>query len=151
LLVTFVLDQATKWVVLEVIGLRAVGDAVTVLPILDFVLVLNHGINFGLFASGSESQAVVLAIVKIVAAAGAVIWAARTWDVLLAAGCGLLAGGALGNALDRLTVGAVVDFINFDCCGIGNPYAFNIADAAIFLGALAIIWRAGRDAPADAR
>jgi signal peptidase II len=53
----------------------------------------------------------------------------------LAWGAGLVIGGALSNAWDRVQFGAVVDFLNMSCCGIANPYAFNIADAAIFAGA----------------
>ena len=47
-------------------------------------------------------------------------------------------GGALGNAFDRLVYGAVADFLNMSCCGIDNPYAFNIADIAIFAGAIGL-------------
>jgi signal peptidase II len=56
--------------------------------------------------------------------------------VMLAAG--LLIGGALGNVVDRLLYGAVVDFLNMSCCGIVNPYAFNIADVEIFIGAVGV-------------
>ena len=51
---------------------------------------------------------------------------------------GLLIGGALGNVVDRLLYGAVVDFLNISCCGIFNPYAFNIADVEIFIGAVGV-------------
>ncbi|MEC8796836.1 MAG: signal peptidase II, partial [Pseudomonadota bacterium] len=53
-------------------------------------------------------------------------------------GAGLLVGGALGNAIDRIVFGAVADFLNMSCCGIANPYAFNVADIAIFAGVFAI-------------
>ena len=52
---------------------------------------------------------------------------------------GILIGGALGNVIDRLIYGAVADFLNMSCCGIANPYAFNIADVAIFAGAIALV------------
>jgi len=52
---------------------------------------------------------------------------------------GLLVGGALGNALDRLHWGAVADFLNMSCCGIDNPFSFNVADIAIFVGAIGLI------------
>ena len=51
---------------------------------------------------------------------------------------GLLIGGALGNAYDRIRYGAVVDFLNMSCCGIQNPYAFNVADIFIFIGAIGL-------------
>jgi len=50
-----------------------------------------------------------------------------------------LVGGALGNVIDRLIYGAVADFINMSCCGINNPYAFNIADIAVFIGAFGMV------------
>jgi len=56
---------------------------------------------------------------------------------------GLLVGGALGNVIDRILYGAVADFLNMSCCGIENPYAFNVADIAIFLGALGLIFVTG--------
>ena len=52
---------------------------------------------------------------------------------------GLLVGGALGNVVDRVAYGAVADFLNMSCCGIENPYAFNVADIAIFAGALGLV------------
>jgi len=52
---------------------------------------------------------------------------------------GLLIGGALGNVVDRLLYGAVADFLNMSCCGIDNPFAFNLADAWIFAGALGLV------------
>ena len=58
-------------------------------------------------------------------------------------GAGLLVGGALGNVIDRLRFGAVADFLNMSCCGIRNPFAFNIADVAIFAGvALLVLYSA---------
>jgi signal peptidase II len=54
-------------------------------------------------------------------------------------------GGALGNALDRVLYGAVADFLNMSCCGIRNPYAFNLADVFIFAGAAGLIWLDGSD------
>ncbi|MES2542698.1 MAG: signal peptidase II, partial [Pseudomonadota bacterium] len=52
---------------------------------------------------------------------------------------GFLVGGALGNIIDRIAYGAVADFLNMSCCGIENPYAFNVADIAIFAGALGLV------------
>ena len=52
---------------------------------------------------------------------------------------GLLVGGALGNVIDRVIYGAVADFLNMSCCGIENPYAFNVADISIFAGAIGLI------------
>lgn len=140
----FALDQASKWWVLDGLGLRE-QLVLTVAPFLNLVLTWNTGVNFGVLASGSETQQIVLATLAIAVSIALLIWARRTGDRRVAAGCGFVVGGALGNAADRLREGAVVDFLNFDCCGIGNPYAFNFADAAIFLGAALLIWAAWRE------
>jgi signal peptidase II len=72
-------------------------------------------------------------------------------------GRGLLVGGALGNVIDRIAYGAVADFLNMSCCGIENPYAFNVADIAIFAGALGLVLftgdarRRGKTQPARKR
>jgi len=70
---------------------------------------------------------------------------------LMQASAGLLIGGALGNAIDRLVWGAVADFLNVSCCGFTNPWAFNIADIAIFVGAFGLILTAGGKTPRDDR
>ena len=57
---------------------------------------------------------------------------------------GLLIGGAMGNVIDRLIYGAVADFITMSCCGIENPYSFNVADVAIFIGALGLVLFTGK-------
>ena len=68
------------------------------------------------------------------------------WQRLTA---GLLLGGALGNVVDRLIYGAVADFINMSCCGIDNPYAFNVADIAMFAGAIGLVLAPARKTPRD--
>lgn len=136
-LAVFALDQASKWWVLEGLGLREKLQ-IDVFPPLRFVLAYNTGVNFGLFASGSGVQIYVLSGFALIVSIALFVWSARSDNRLLALGCGLAAGGALANALDRLLVGAVIDFVNLDCCGIGNPYAFNLADCAIFVGAALI-------------
>lgn len=142
--VVFALDQGVKWLVLEGMNLRE-RLVIEVAPFLDLTLAWNTGVNFGLFASNAGPQQAILAAFAVLVSAGLLYWASVTRDRWTAAACGLVAGGALGNALDRLLEGAVVDFLNFDCCGIGNPYAFNVADAAIFLGAGLLLWRSWRD------
>ena len=110
-------------------------------PYLTLLMAWNRGVNFGLGASAMLRWLLVgLALGISAALAIWVLWKARKARV--AAGAGLVIGGALGNALDRVQYGAVADFMNMSCCGIQNPYAFNIADTAIFLGAAVIAIRA---------
>ena len=92
-----------------------------------------------------------LAIVVFLLIALALAISASVWrwvqrergGVMMQLSAGLLVGGALGNVVDRITWGAVVDFINVTCCGINNPYAFNLADIAIFAGAFGLILFSG--------
>lgn len=113
-------------------------------PFLTIVHARNTGVNFGVLASDSPWQPFMLAGFAIVVSAVLLIWAFRSTDWRVALGAAILVGGALGNAYDRLAVGAVIDFLNVSCCGFDNPYAFNGADTAIFMGAALIViatWR----------
>ena len=98
----------------------------------------NEGINFGLFDFGAAGRWVLVALALAICVALAV-WVRRTDGWAQAIGAGAIIGGALGNVWDRLQYGAVADFINMSCCGIRNPFAFNLADAAIFGGALVLV------------
>lgn len=138
-LVFFVLDQASKFVILRVLHLDT-RFAIDVLPpFFNLRMAWNRGINFGLFANDAAVMRWALVLLAVTVAAVIAVWAARSLrhpaNHVLA---GVLVGGALGNALDRVLHGAVVDFINMSCCGIDNPFAFNIADAGIFAGALGL-------------
>jgi signal peptidase II len=88
----------------------------------------------------------VLTVLAVAISAALVVWVWRRAGTsgagALALGAGIVAGGALGNAWDRIQYGAVADFLNMSCCGINNPYAFNVADVAIFAGAALIALRA---------
>jgi lipoprotein signal peptidase len=109
-------------------------------PFLVFKLGYNTGINFGLFSGGPEVTRWVLLGLALAISAW-LLWWARTGltrpVALISAGA--VIGGALGNALDRLLVGAVVDFLNMSCCGIRNPFAFNVADIGIVMGAIGLL------------
>ena len=145
----FALDQLSKFGVLELLQLRERGGFIEVAPFLNFALAYNKGVNFGLLASAAEWQPFLLAGFAVFISGLLLLWAARTEDWRVAWGCGLAAGGALANALDRVWSGAVIDFLNFDCCGIGNPYAFNLADVGVFLGAAFIVWSTWTESDKD--
>lgn len=144
-----VLDRATKWWVVEAMDLAHLGRIEVWPPFLTFVMAWNRGINFGIGAGGPELMRWVLIGVAVAISAALVLWvrrraarAGREKAMPLAWGAGILIGGALGNVWDRLVYGAVADFLNMSCCGIANPYAFNVADVAIFAGAVLIAWKA---------
>lgn len=134
----YVLDRATKWYVVEHLDLESVLRIEVLPPFLVFQMAWNQGVNFGLFASGSEVMRWVLIGVSVAVSAGLTVWALRRRSRAFVIGTGILVGGALGNAWDRLTYGAVADFLNTSCCGLQNPFSFNVADVAIFLGAAII-------------
>lgn len=143
----FAIDRLSKWWIVEWLDLEHVGRIDVLPPFLNFVMAWNRGVNFGIFGSGPQSILILLAIAISVALvwwvyrqAGREDGKARVPE--LAWGAGIVIGGALGNAWDRIQYGAVADFLNMSCCGIDNPYAFNVADVAIFAGAALIAFRA---------
>lgn len=141
-LVILVLDRLTKWWVVDVLDLPGTHEGIYEVfpPFLNFVMAWNRGINFGLF--GDSSPWVLIAIAVVISLA-LLIWAARRGTTTIGVGAGLVIGGAIGNAWDRASEwGAVADFLNMSCCGFDNPYSFNIADIAIFAGAVWIALRA---------
>jgi signal peptidase II len=147
-LVVLVLDRATKLWVVEVLDLRTRLFIPVVDPWLNFSMAWNEGINFGLFDFGAAGRWVLVAVALAIVAA-LLIWVRRTGGWLQAVGVGAIVGGALGNVWDRLRYGAVADFINMSCCGLQNPFAFNVADAAIFGGAaLLVLFGRTADRPA---
>lgn len=143
-LIVLALDQALKWWVVAGLNLPEVRHIELLPPFLQLTMAWNQGVNFGLFAGDSAVLRTILVVLPVVVSIWVWIWARREgagfWMQLAA---GFLIGGALGNAIDRLVWGAVADFINVSCCGWQNPWAFNIADIAIFVGAFGLIATAG--------
>jgi signal peptidase II len=137
---TFVVDQVSKLAV--VFGLNLIERGVIEVwpPFLTFRMAWNRGVNFGLFASHQEFMRWALILVAL-GISGWIIWWMRQGrpSALSLVSAGLLLGGALGNVVDRVAYGAVADFLNMSCCGIDNPYAFNVADIAIFAGAFGLV------------
>lgn len=141
--VAFAIDQISKWLVLERLDLAATGPIDVMAPYLRFVMAWNEGINFGVLSSGSDVARWALIGVALVISVAVVWWARGKDSRWFLFGAGLVVGGALGNVVDRLRFGAVADFLNMSCCGIDNPYVFNIADIAIFAGAGLLILVSG--------
>ncbi|MDG2404645.1 MAG: signal peptidase II [Paracoccaceae bacterium] len=138
-IVALVLDQASKVIILKLLRLPELGQIDVFPPLLNFRMAWNYGINFGLFSQDSLITRWILIAVAMAIIGFVFVWIRREQpknNVMLAAG--LLIGGALGNVLDRVLYGAVVDFLNISCCGIVNPFAFNIADVEIFIGAIGV-------------
>lgn len=137
-------DQASKLWLLFVYDLGSRG-VVPIAPFLDFVLTWNTGISYGLFAQDSELGRWLLLGFMLAAAAMLWGWLARAEARVTAVSLGLIIGGAIGNAIDRIAYGAVVDFVFFHI-DFGSWhfrwYVFNVADAAIVAGVLGLIYDA---------
>lgn len=141
-LCAFLIDQASKWWILEGLRLPERGAMDVFAPFLRFTMAWNTGANFGLGAAIGRDLWIALALVI---SLGLAVWASRMASSWRRVSVGLVIGGALGNALDRAIHGAVVDFLNMSCCGFTNPYAFNLADVFIFAGAFGLILLDGSD------
>ena len=140
--VALVLDQASKLWLLFVFELGRHG-AVQVTPFFDLVLAWNTGISYGWFQSTSELGQWVLLAIKALAVVLLAVWMARSKSRLAVIGLGLIIGGAIGNAIDRLLYGAVVDFalLHAEIAGkTYNWYVFNLADVAIVAGVIGLLY-----------
>lgn len=148
--ITFVADQALKLWILNVYDLASRGR-VAVLPFFDLVLVWNRGISYGLFQQEGSFGRLVLVAISLLACALIVFWLTKPSSRLQSLALGLVLGGAAGNAVDRAAYGAVADFVLL-YAGDFEWYVFNIADAAIVVGVLLILYDglrgAGRQAAA---
>ena len=134
----FGFDQATKIAVVDGLNL-AERLRVEVWPgVVTFKMGWNRGVNFGLFDMGDAGRWFLVGLALAIVA-GLALWVRRSQGWATAIGVGAIIGGALGNVWDRLQYGAVADFINMSCCGIRNPFAFNVADAAIFGGVAVLV------------
>ena len=141
----FILDQASKLLVVHWMGLVRLREIDVLPPVLNFRYGENRGINFGLFDDGSELARWILIGLSAAVCLAVLVWVLRQgagrWMQVAA---GLLIGGALGNVVDRLLYGYVLDFLNMSCCGIDNPFVFNLGDVFIFAGAAGLILFEGR-------
>jgi signal peptidase II len=144
----FLLDQLTKWLVVHVMDLARVGAIDVFPPYLNFRMAWNTGINFGLLSGQADWTRWVLISVALGIVLFVLVWMRR--DPPGKTGlffAGLLIGGALGNVVDRVLYGAVADFLNMSCCGFTNPYAFNVADISVFIGAIGLaLFSGGKNA-----
>ncbi|MEO1491705.1 MAG: signal peptidase II [Pseudomonadota bacterium] len=137
-LVIFLLDQASKIYIVHYLDLITIGRLEVLPPYLVFQMAWNTGINFGIPLGGP----VMLVGLTLAISAALVLWVLHRRSWTMALGAGAVVGGALGNAIDRVLYGAVADFLNNSCCGFVNPYSYNIADVAIFAGAIWIAIKA---------
>jgi signal peptidase II len=136
-LVVFVLDQASKWWLLEVVGMPF-RRHVEVTPFFNLVMVWNRGVSFGMLYSYEAYMPYALSALAVAISAGLLAWLARTDRRLNAVAIGMIVGGAIGNVVDRLRFGAVADFFDVHVAGWHWP-AFNVADSGITVGVAIIL------------
>ncbi len=135
----FGIDQLSKWLIVFQLDLinRLYMD---VWPgFITFIMGWNYGVNFGILASDSPITRWILIAVAVIICAILIRWVRNDRSILNQILAGLVVGGALGNVIDRILYGAVADFLNVTCCGIRNPFSFNIADIAVFVGAIGLV------------
>ena len=137
----FIADQASKWVVTYPLGLQRQG-VLHLLPFFDLRWVENRGVSMGFLTAGTDAARWLLVAMTAAIALGVLVWMWREkakWDTVA---LGLVLGGAIGNIVDRARYGFVVDFADLHF-GEWRPFLiFNVADAAITIGVLLLLFRA---------
>ena len=136
--IVVLLDQANKAWMLYVYDIGARGT-VTLTPFFDLVLVWNQGISYGLLPQEGALGRLGLILFALAASLALAVWLATLTSRLAAAAIGLIIGGAIGNAIDRMVYGAVADFFSFHAFGL-DWYIFNIADTAIVAGVVGLLY-----------
>lgn len=134
---TLAADQASKVGLLRGYELP-LREPLVLGPFVNLIVVWNRGISYGLFQQSSDVGRLVLTVMSLVATIAIAIWLTRVRTSLLAVALGLIAGGAVGNAIDRLAYGAVFDFAQLHV-GERSWYVFNVADVAIVAGVVGLV------------
>lgn len=143
-LVIFIADQVLKCWLLYSVGLAENGPF-DLTSFLTIVLAWNRGISYGLFQQGTDLGRWFLVVISFAAAIWLWRWMWRSHDRLTVLSLALIIGGALGNGVDRAVYGAVVDFVHFHW-GNFSWYIFNIADVAIVVGVVGLLYESFRPA-----
>src|SRR5437764_5547188 len=141
-LVVFALDQLAKWLVTGPLGINELGDQLVLLPIFNFTYTQNNGISLGLFNAQTDVGRWMLVAVTSAIAIGVAVWIGREKNRLDQAALGMVLGGALGNIIDRVRFGYVVDFADLHFGDVRPFLVFNVGDAAISIAVVVLLLRA---------
>lgn len=136
----FVVDQLVKLWIIAGIGLQAKGS-INLLPVLSLTWVENRGVSMGLLQADGAKERWILTAVTALIAAGVAWWMRKETNRIDILALALVLGGALGNIVDRVRFGYVVDFVHVHV-GTWSFYVFNVADAAITIGVAILLLRA---------
>ena len=135
-LVVLALDQASKWWIL--VSVMNPPQLIEIMPMFNLVLTWNRGVSFGMFAMGHDIGPWILSIVAVVIVTALLFWLRKAEGRLVPIAIGLIVGGAIGNVIDRMIHGAVVDFLDVYWGSYHWP-AFNVADSGITVGAVLLV------------
>jgi signal peptidase II len=154
-LVVLILDQLAKWFVTQPLGIDQIGDQLVLLPIFNFTYTQNEGISLGLLNATNPVGRWMLVLLTSAIAVGVAVWIGREKNRIDQIALGMVLGGALGNILDRVRFGYVVDFADLHFRGIPpqlcpsfsdglcRPFlVFNVGDAAISIAVVILLLRA---------
>lgn len=130
--VVIIADQAVKYWILDVLRLQE-GQSIPLIGALSLTGVRNTGVSFGFLQAQHDLVRWVLALFSVVVAIVLAVWVRRATRPLFAIAVGLVIGGAIGNVIDRIRFGSVVDFVDVSRIGF-FPWVFNLADSAITVG-----------------
>src|SRR5215211_1187139 len=141
-LAVFILDQLTKWVMTGPLDLNRIGEQIVLLPIFNLTYVENNGISLGLLNATNDVGRWMLVAVTSAIAIGVAVWIGREKNRIDQAALGMVLGGALGNILDRVRHGYVVDFADLHFGDFRPFLIFNVGDAAISIAVVILLLRA---------
>jgi signal peptidase II len=127
-----VLDQVSKWWIVGPLDLPSLGRIPVLPPLFNLSMVWNRGVSFGLLRADAEIGRWGLAVFSAAVAVGLAVWARKLDRKLPALAIGLVVGGAIGNLIDRVRLGSVIDFLDFS--GAYFPWVFNVADMGVTVG-----------------
>lgn len=140
--VIFVVDQLIKYIVTGPVGLVVVGQSIELLPIFNLTLVHNYGVSLGMLSAESELMRWGLVVLTGGISIFVAFWLFRERNRTDLFGLSLVLGGAVGNLLDRVRFGYVVDYADLHFGDFRPFLVFNVADAAITIGVLILLARA---------
>ena len=149
--VVFALDQLTKWIVTGPLGINRLGDQLVLLPIFNFTYTENNGISLGLLNATNDLGRWMLVALTSAIAIGVAVWIGREKNRIDQAALGMVLGGALGNILDRVRHGYVVDFADVHFGNFRPFLVFNVGDAAISIAVVILLLRAFLSRKDDAK
>ena len=141
-LLVFILDQLVKWLVTHPLGIDQIGDQLMLLPIFNFTYTENNGISLGLLNATNPLGRWMLVGLTTVIAVGVGVWIGREKNRIDQIALGMVLGGALGNILDRVRFGYVVDFADLHFGDFRPFLVFNVGDAAISIAVVILLLRA---------